>query len=352
MRRLALALLLLVAAPALAGAQQPQRGWCVAVWYPSAEHPGGADSILANADVIDIVFPFWFTPDAEGQILWRTSTDWQRQVASWRAAGMLVLPSVFATHSAFLAEPLLSAHIDALLALVDDNGFDGLDLDYEEFPLATRQPFGDFVERLAAGLHQRGKLLSVTVHAKTEDDPPGRPSATAQEWPRLAAAADMVTAMTYDYTNRNEPPGPVAPRSWVAQVVDYGLEAVGHEKFQVGVPFYGYLWKRDRPPAVATTWEAASLQVKQFGLNPERDQDSGELVVRLDVTGLPRQTVYVSDAATTAGRLQALAARDQLGAGVAIWGVGGEDPAAWQALRDARPAACGLRPAAAAGSAR
>ncbi len=149
--------------------------------------------------------------------------------------------------------------------------------------------------------------------------------------------------MTYDYTNRNEPPGPVAPRSWVADVMAYGLEAVGAAKLQVGLPFYGYVWKRDRPPAAATTWAAARSTLDQFGLEAVREPDSGELIVRLDVTGLPRQEIYVSDAQTTAGRLQHLAERGLSGAGVAIWGIGGEDPAAWDVLRDLRPATCRLR---------
>ena len=315
--------------------------WCVAVWYPSSEHPGGYDAIMANTDVIDVVFPFWFTPDAQGRILTRAGDNWLSQVEAWRNAGLLVLPSVFSTHSAFLAEPYLSAHIEALVALVEEHDFHGLDLDYEEFALSTKEPFSHFVERLGAELHARGKLLSVTVHAKTEAAPPYE-GAAAQDWPRLAAAADMFNVMTYDYTNRNEAPGPVADRAWVRSVVDYGLEVVGAEKLLVGVPFYGYVWKRDRPPAVATTWEAAVRQLEQFRLEPERDPGSGELIVRLDVTGLPRQVSYVSDAATTEARLADLRAGGRLAAGVAIWGVGGEDPAAWQVLREARPAPCEL----------
>lgn len=327
----------------LATARAQGASWCVAVWYPSSDQPGGFQTILANADVVDMVFPFWYTPDADGAILSRAGADWREQVAAWREAGLVVMPSVFATHFAFLNEPRRSAHVAALLALVDENDYDGLDLDYEEFPLATREPFSEFVEALGAGLHARGKLLSVTVHAKTEAEPASYQSAAAQDWPRLAAVADVFNVMTYDYTNRNEPPGPVAPRSWVADVVTYGLSAVGAEKLQVGLPFYGYVWKRGRPPAAATTWEATRRLIDQFKLDAVREPDSGELVADLRVTGLPRQTVYVSDAATLEGRLADLSDRGLQAVGVAIWGIGGEDQAAWQVLRDARPAGCRLR---------
>ncbi|MCC6309412.1 MAG: hypothetical protein IT345_00720 [Trueperaceae bacterium] len=347
MKAAGLALALIVGPLTTAGAQAAS--WCVAVWYPSSDQPGGFETILDNADVVDVVFPFWYTPDADGRVLSRAGADWREQVAAWKGAGLVVMPSVFATHSGFLAEPRRSAHVAALLALVDENGYDGLDLDYEEFPLSTREPFSELVEALGAGLHARGKLLSVTVHAKTEAEPGSYPSAAAQDWPRLAAVADVFNVMTYDYTNRNEPPGPVAPRSWVADVVTYGLGAVGAGKLQLGLPFYGYVWKRGRPPAAATTWEATRRLIDQFKLDAAREPDSGELTADLNVTGLPRQTVYVSDALTLAGRLADLAGRGLATAGVAIWGIGGEDPATWQVLRDARPAECRLRASAPTG---
>src|SRR5690606_13304340 len=156
---------------ALAGLASAQHSWCVAVWYPSSEHPGGAASIAENLDVIDVVHPFWFTPDATGNLLDRSGTNAAEQVSTWQAAGVLVLPSVFSGHAGYLSDELRPAHVAAIVELVLQKGFDGIDIDYEMFPLATREPFSKFVEELAAALHAEGKLLAVTVHAKTEDAP-------------------------------------------------------------------------------------------------------------------------------------------------------------------------------------
>jgi len=310
--------------------------WCVAVWYPSSDHAGGSAALEDNLDVIDIVYPFWFTPTGDGRILSQAGSSWQERTARWQEGGALVLPSVFSTLSGFLKEPEVSSHLAELLELAEENGFDGLDIDYEMFPLSTLEPFADFIERLADGLHARGLLLSVTVHAKTHDtDAPE--SARAQDWRRLAAAADIFNLMTYDWTNRTEPPGPVAPVSWVSEVVGYALSKAEPEKIFVGVPFYGYSWQRGRPPATTTNWEAAERMVSSFDLEPERDADSGELLIDLDVRGLARQTITMSDATTLEARLQALP-RD-LG-GVAVWGLGGEDPLNWHVLREQRPASC------------
>ncbi len=327
----------------LSAAAASQGSWCVAVWYPSSEHPGGADSIAANLDVIDVVHPFWFTPDARGALLDQGGAGADAQVRAWQEAGLLVVPSVFSGHWNFLEGELLPAHVDAIVELAVARGFDGVDVDYEGFPLPTRGAFASFVEELAEALHDRGRLLSVTVHAKTEDAPPFE-GAAAQDWDRLADAADVLNLMTYDFTSRDEPPGPVAPRAWAGDVVAYALGVTDGEKVRVGLPFYGYTWTRARPPARATTWEATDRTVRQFGLEPVRDEASGELVVDLDVRGLPRQVTYVSDAATTSARLAALAGSGV--GGVAVWGLGGEDPANWDALREARPAPCAARRAA------
>lgn len=340
---LALPLVLALAGSASAQEADPPPSWCVAVWYPSSEHPGGAASVTANLDVIDIVHQFWFTPAADGRILSQAGANWREQVDAWRAAGALVMPSIFSTISGYLQEPLLTAHLGEILALAEEHDFDGIDIDYEMFPLATREPFSEFIERLAAGLHAQGRLLAVTVHAKTSSEN-AWDSAMAQDWERLSAAADMFNVMTYDWTNRNEPPGPIAPISWVSEVVTYGLGVVEADKLGVGIPFYGYTWLRGRPPATAITWEAANRMVVQFGLEPERDDDSHELEILLTVPGLPRQDVWASDATTLAARLAALP--EYIG-GIAIWGLGGEDPGNWEVLAANRPAPCLLaRPAA------
>lgn len=329
-----LRVLLFLLLPAVAGAES----WCVAVWYPSSDHAGGSAALRNNLDVIDIVFPFWFTPAGDGRILSQAGSGWQEQVAVWKEHGALVIPSVFSTLSGFLKEPEVSAHLDALLELAEVNDFDGLDIDYEMFPLSTLEPFTDFINRLAEGLHAQGRLLSVTVHAKTHDtDAPE--SARAQDWQRLAEAADMFNLMTYDWTNRNEPPGPIAPISWVSEVVDYALTRAEPAKIFVGVPFYGYSWLRGRPPGTATNWEAAERMISSFALEPERDPDSRELMIDLDVRGLARQNISVSDADTLKARLAALP--QGLG-GIAIWGLGGEDPANWQVLGQQRPGSCSL----------
>ena len=318
----------------------PAPSFCVAVWYPSSEHPGGYDSLMNNLDVIDVVHPFWYNPAPDGGLLLTNGAEDPEKLAAWREAGLLVLPSIFSgLAQVVMDEDIREIHIATIVETVLRLEVDGIDIDYEGFSIETREPFSEFVEGLADALHAEGKLLYVTVHPKTDDQ--GAWEATAaQDWTRISAAADVVNIMTYDYTSRNEPPGPISPNAWVSDVLGYAQTITGIENFRVGLPFYGYGWTRGRPPASAVTYEAVMRTVETFELETTRDPASGEIVAELKQRGLPSRTVYLEDAESLSNRMTPVLDLYKLLGGAAIWGLGGEDPALWDVLRDLRPANC------------
>lgn len=337
---LAVLLMSLTAASAQDAATPPASTWCVTVWYPSSESADGHASIEANLDLIDVIYPFWYSPLADGTLIKHNDAEDADKLTLWRDAGIVVMPSIFSS----LFDPIMSeagreAHIAEIIALVERMDYDGIDIDYEGFPLNTREPFSLFIEALAEQLHARGKYLSVAVHAKTSDAGAWE-SAAAQDWARIAAAADWLNLMTYDYTNRNQPPGPISPLSWSADVLTYAASVTTLDRVRVGVPFYGYSWMRGNPPASAVMWANVQRWVTAFDITPERDADSQEAIIDLKARGLPRQTIYLADAVSTAHKLDGLLpAFPELG-GVAVWGVGDEDPQAWDALRERSRGTC------------
>lgn len=336
-----LAALLAPLLPARAQGVEPARSWCVSAWYPSSEHPGGYQSLLDHLDVVDEVNPFWYAVNADGSLSLMPGAEDAGQLAAWQAAGLLVLPTLAHASPFAISDPAARArHLETLLALVGRMEYAGLDLDYEGFPLATRDAFSEFVEALGARLHAEGRLLSVTVHPKTRDRAEWE-SAAAQDWPRLAAVADIFRIMTYDYTSRaSREPGPIGPPAWAADVLAYAAQVTDLGKVRLGLHFYGYHWQRRRASVI--TWESAQRAADSFHLAFERDPADMEARLEIDVRGLPRQTIVVADAESVAYKLaRLLAAYPDLG-GVAIWGLGGEDPAIWDVLRALRPGECDL----------
>ncbi|MFZ2362673.1 MAG: glycosyl hydrolase family 18 protein [Anaerolineae bacterium] len=305
----------------------------VSIWAPVAGFLE-QQTLLANADVLDEVNFFWYSLGAGGGIEGGIMASQALQVA--REAGLRVVPSIVnggfdaQRVSLVVNDPARRAqHIADILALIEAHGYDGIDIDYESLDPADRDAFSLFVEELAAALHAEGKWLSIAVHAKT-DDAGAWGGAAAQDWARLGAAVDAFKIMTYDYHNGVSEAGPIAPLDWVDAVLSYGATVVPPEKTWMGVPVYGYTWTGSR--AQSLNWRQALQLAEQQGAQPQRDPVSGELTFSYDDG---RHTVWFSDGETLAGRLALLREKHPNVAGIAIWPLGGEDPANWAAIRAA-----------------
>ena len=311
--------------------ETPSRTFEVSVWYPSSEDPTGYDSLQNNLDVITEVNPFWYSAAPDGRLVLNDGAEDAEKLSAWREAELMILPSIasFGTSAMIEDEATRQLHIDTIVERVLTMDYDGIDIDYEGFALGTRDHFSVFIENLTAALHSHDKMISVTVHAKTADvslyD-----AATAQDWLRLSAPVDIFRIMTYDYHNRASEAGPIAPYPWVRDVLAYAASVTDLSKVRLGLPFYGYSWRR---PVAVVTWQTVQQWQNSFGLQIQRDPSHMEAMLEIDVRGLPDQTVYVSDAIALSFKLgQILNEFPALG-GVAIWGLGGEDPANWDVLR-------------------
>ncbi len=290
------------------------------------------ETLARNADIIGEVNFVWYQVGPGGQLSGSVQSTQALEAA--RAAGLRVVPSVQNTGfsreavlAAIGADEARAAHIAELVALAVDNGYDGLDIDYESLAAEDRDLFSAFIEELAAALHAEGKLLSIAVHPKTDEQGTwGGPA--AQDYARLGAAVDEFKIMTYDYHWSTSEAGPIAPIAWADEVLAYAATVVPPEKTYLGLHFYGYSWLSSRGESLE--WQQAVKLPEMYGAEVERDENA-EAWFAVGDEGRP--TVYYADAQTTAAKLEAILARHPQIAGVAIWRVGGEDPENWEAIR-------------------
>ena len=312
-------------APLTAG-RQP----AATIWAPYAGQLE-IETLAANADLIREVNFFWYELGGDGQIVGGVKS--QAALDQARALGLRVVPSI--VNRGFSRDAVLAAigtaetrqaHIDAIVALVQSNGYDGIDIDYESLNAEDREPFTQFIEELAVALHAEGKLLSIAVHAKTDDAGTWNGPA-AQDWPRLGAAVDAFKIMTYDYHYGASAAGPIAPLSWIDAVLTYAATVVPPAKTYAGIHFYGYEWVGASGTGIE--WREAVKRARQQGVTAQRDE-SGEAWFTY---GEGRFTVYYADAENLRVKLAALSATHRDLAGIAIWRLGGEDPENWAAIR-------------------
>lgn len=375
-----------VAAPASADPARIVSGW-IPYWMASQSRPVGVNSAVANANLFSEVSPFWFsaTPNASGGVKVGFNPNFTNGAANaaWatstlKAAGIPVIPSVAdgagkGVMAKTLADPAArAAHVADIVGLVTANGYDGIDLDYEVFAFLDGRSSWDgtspnwvaFVNELANALHAQGKKLFVTIPPPC--DTTNACGGTNGYWvyalPSIAAAADRVRIMAYDYHVSGA--GAIAPINWVTAIVQHAISVAPAAKIQIGVPTYGRSWTKkvngsyqisgDCPSAGSSSYDSvvAKASVSDADIPGilatnnvpatavQWDPVNGENVVEYD-----KATPWGSGHTCTVHRVmwfdgpQGVLLRTQLVsqyglAGAAYWTVGGEDPAQWPMIRD------------------
>jgi spore germination protein YaaH len=305
-----------------------------AAWIPPWD-AAALTSIQLHAGDLDESNPVWYSLSPGGAIV----ANWNAENPTWLAAmtGTRILPTIQNTvNGSFdgsVAASLLStptsreAHAQAIADLVLGKVYDGIDVDYERVPAASRANFTAFIQLLGQKLHASGKQLSVTVYAKTSDaqnwDGPG-----AEDWPALGAAADWIKIMAYDYHWSTSAPGAITPLSWLDQVAAYAESAIPAAKVVVGLPWYGYDWTGSSGAGVV--YSTAMSTASANGATIARDANNEATYTYAG------HTVYFQDAAAYKSKTDLLRQKHPAIAGVAHWRSGNEDPEFWTVIESLR----------------
>ncbi len=298
----------------------------------------GIQSLTAADGGVTEVSPSWYSLDALGNVVVQEEgrvDDSPEVVDVLRAEGALVVPAIAnyrnkrwdsVTVSEVLADPATRLrHVEAIVRLVTARGFDGIDIDYEHLQGSDRSNFSTFVSTLAVAMHQRGRLLSVTVHPKTwEPGPQGKNQ--AQDYAAIGGAADEVRIMLYDYHWDTSEPGPLAPIRWVRSVMEFAATQVPPRKLVLGLATYGYDWVGSRGRSLM--WREIRQLRRRYDAEPRwSTRHKAPWFTYVDDRGRPH-TVWYENARSLRAKAAVVS---ELGlAGAHYWRLGGNDPRIWR----------------------
>ena len=391
--------LLATAVPAQAATPAPPPRKIVTGWMPYWSTAASTAAVVANQDLFSEASPFWYSATWTGStsaVTQQVSNSGKSStLAALRAAGVPVVPSFTDGMPAGRMAKVMkgsasrATFINRLVALAVDNGYAGIDLDFEKFAFSdgraswpsTRPVWVTFVAQLASALHQRGKILSVTTPPLYDA---GRTSSSGYwvyDWAGIAPHVDRLRIMTYDYSVSGYP---IAPFYWVESVIKFAVTQVPSGKVQVGVASYGrsrvLSWKptptaASQPKIIGTcptnrpsnyksvqTFDASSIDsvaptvatkganwTKTAAVRTWNASYSGrsgtyetKVTYSTTFTGVTSGgkatscTVYRTgwyDEAKAAQARAGLVGKYRL-AGIAQWTIGGEDKAQWKTLRN------------------
>lgn len=355
-------------------------------WLPYWTLNTSTDRMVANADLFTDVSPFWlqtckaadgsFVPslqpcdpeDDEG--ISQDAHD--AAMAQLRATGRPIIPAITdGTPARFMASVLANPttrtqHVNQLAYVVLANGYDGIDLDYENFAFAdgdttwptTKPAWSAFVTELADVLHQYGKLLTVSIPFS---------GYWVYDHATMGRVTDGVRIMTYDWSVGS--PGPISPMWWLEREIATLKSVIPASKLYMGVPIYGRDWVREdanEPLVLDASGRPASLAEACPTGNAEPSLKTQAVVAsRFDshladpsITVTSKQLVdnewkvqyskrysaggktcsvlheaWLTDENTVADRVRTIV--DAGLAGAALWAIGFEDAdAQWPLLRD------------------
>ncbi|TDD70638.1 peptidoglycan hydrolase [Jiangella aurantiaca] len=311
-------------------------------YVPYWDQDRAFEVVRQNLDLLDEVSPVWYSLDSRGHVVLadaeNTTVD-RSTVQALREHGIRVIPTVTNLRDGewdplvvrtVLHDPTaMTTHVNALVELAVTEGYDGIDIDYEDLRAADRSAFSRFVAELGAALRAEGKLLTVAVHPKTSDAGYDERN-LAQDYRAIGAAADQVRVMTYDYSWESSPAGPQAPARWVEQVIAWTVSQVPPDKVILGVVVLGYDWTDGG--GVTVDYEQARSTAQAHGATIRRSDDGTPWYRYRDPSG-NRHEVWYEDAKSAGEKLE-LVSRYGLG-GAFVWRLGGEDPDVWRAIRAA-----------------
>lgn len=158
-------------------------------------------------------------------------------------------------HSVVNSEEYKANLIQNLLDIMEEKGYQGVDIDFEYILAEDRDAFTAFVQEVAEAMRENGYRTSVALAPKTSSEQRGL-LYEGKDYRALGEAADHVLLMTYEWGYTYGPPMAVAPLNQVRKVVEYALTQIPAEKIDLGVPNYGYDWPL---PYVRGTTEAVTI---------------------------------------------------------------------------------------------
>lgn len=318
-----------------------EKNFSIAAWMPGQNIEEGQKSLEKNLDLFDQISPFEYKVEKDGEISRVTSVLTNDLKEKLKSRAIKIIPSITnnfdendKASNILRDERKRKAHLDYILNEVKEQGYDGIDLDYENLKEETKEEYSRFIEELSSRLHAEGKILSVTLQAKNSDYQTWR-GPGALDYEKIARHADQVRLMTYDYSRPDTSPGPISPISWFEQIIDYAQEKAAKEKIIVGLPFYGYRWclekVNDDCQSKGLVFEGVKNIVEKYKPEVKWNEETKSRWFLYEDENKNKYALNFEDNQSLEEKLRVI--KDEEVGGVVIWRLGGEDAENFDVLR-------------------
>ena len=291
----------------------------VSAWFPATAN-GSWERLAPRADVLSSVSIFGDSPDPD---FFRRCAD--SDIATRKLVG--------GDASAFDTDAHARATIEGYLTRCEEDGFGGIDLDFEHIDARYRDRYSAFMRALAEELHARDLRLSICVGAIDLSMHGEPPDWMFHDPAVMAETCDEVRVMCYDmFCAPGIWYGPTSTRLWAREGMRFWLDRVPRESLLMALPAYsndydttpgsgnGRQQGLDSPAAIEGAHQIECMW---------SDYDAIHIYRYLDAQDRPR-LFFASDADSTRWHLRTVEELDL--PGISFWHYGTISDGIWEAV--------------------
>ena len=221
-------------------------------WIPDWDMADGLSTLKENS-FITSVSPFWFDLNDDGSLSTNLYTNWDELIGYTTNNNIDLVPTITGFDRDDLNKVLNSPEnverfINETIDYIQQNNYQGIDLDFESFYFNDQKPFFDMLEKLKQRLTSVNKKLYFSALAKWGNNISYAQTKSTLDYKKLGELVDVLIIQGYAYTGNNSNSiGPIGPINWLEDVVRYAInEGVPREKIVLGINTYAQDWS-DRP---------------------------------------------------------------------------------------------------------
>jgi peptidoglycan-N-acetylglucosamine deacetylase len=216
--------------------------------------------------------------------------------------------------------------IQSVLAVLRSAKAAGVVIDWQQMDPAYKKDLTKFIDKFADALHDDNKELWLCVQPGQELD--------YIDFDVLADNVDRFVAMLFDETSDTDPPGPLASRSWFEGWIRVLLQDSDTKQWIIAIGNYGYDWTIGGKKAEMISFSEAMSRANDAEIESAEVQGPSFSPYFYFQDEDKEHAVWFLDAVTFLNQLREV--RDQKAGGFALYRLGSEDPAVWDALSVAR----------------
>ncbi len=209
-----------------------------------------------------------------------------------------------------------------VLVVLRDAKAAGVVVDWEQLDATYKKDFTELLKKFADALHQDGRQLWLVVSPGQEID--------YIDFDELSAYVDRFVAMLFDETSDVDAPGPLASRMWFEGWLHVLLEDSDSRQWIIALGSYGYDWPIGGKKAELISFPEAMSRASNAEIDSAEVSAPGYNAYFYYQDNDVEHAVWFLDVVTFLNQLREV--RKQKAGGIALYRLGTEDAAIWDAL--------------------